>query len=173
MDVTAFVEFGGIEDSNHFFRLLDHDLVQQGFFEACCRDTAFDIERVHAEEEFVSAEVPERGDGKRSDGTMAVDAHMSAQEHDIKPLVFHEFGSDIHGVCDDVEVIEFMEMPRYFEGGSAGIEHDKIAVLDHLCRFFSDALFLLEVKHLLFGDCHIFVLVVDGFTHGSSPCADE
>ena len=57
VDVTAFVEFGGIEDRNHFFRLLDHDLVEQGFFEACCRDTAFDIERVHTEEEFVSAEV--------------------------------------------------------------------------------------------------------------------
>jgi len=57
MDVTAFIEFGGIEDRNHFRRLLDHDLVEERFFKACCRDAAFDIERVHTEEEFVSAEV--------------------------------------------------------------------------------------------------------------------
>ena len=31
---TAFVEFRGVKDCDHFVRLLNHDLVEQGFLEA-------------------------------------------------------------------------------------------------------------------------------------------
>ena len=165
---TALVEFGGIEDGDHFVCLLNHHLVEQRFLEVRRRDTVFDGEGVHAEEEFVAVEIPQDGKRERSDHRETVDADVSSEQHHIETLVCHEFVGDIHGVGEDAEVVEFVQVFGYLERSGAGIEHDEIAIFDEFDRFFSDTFFLFEVKHPLFGDGGIFVLVLHGFAHSSS-----
>ena len=130
MDEAAFVELGGIEDSDDFIGLLDHHLVEQGFFEVRGGDSVFDGERVHTEEEFVAAEVMEHGESKRTYHGEAFRTYVASDKHDIETLVAHEFGSDVHGVGEDAEVMETAELFGYFHGRCAGIEHDEVSVPD-------------------------------------------
>ena len=101
MHETALVEFGRIEDGNHFVCLLDHDLIEKCFFEVMGRDAIFDGEGIDAKEEFVAAEVTHRGEREGSDDRKAVVSDTSAQEYHFEAFVAHQFGSYIDGVGDD------------------------------------------------------------------------
>lgn len=171
VDETAFVEFGRVEHGDYFVCLLNHQLIEKRFFQIMGRDAVFDGEGVHSEEQFAAVEIAQHRERQRSDGRKAFFAHITAEQNHIKPLVVHQFDGNIHRVGNDVQILKFVQVLGYFESRCSGVEHEVIAVLDEFRCFRSDALFLLEIEHLLFGDGGVFVLVVDGFSHRPSACA--
>jgi len=173
VDKTAFVEFGGVKDRDDLVSLLNHDLIEEGFLHAGSRDAIIEGEGVHAEEEFVAAEVPEYGERQGSDHGETIHAHGTAEKDDVETFVLGQFCGNIHRVGEDTEVSEPAEMAGYLKGGGTGIKHDKIAVLDESGSFLPYPLFLAEVEHAFFGDRGVLVGVFDRFTHGSATGSDE
>ena len=170
---TAFVELGRVEHSNDFVGLLNHDLVEERFFQTRRGNAAFQREGIDSEEEFVATEIAQHGERQRSDSGMAAHPQVAAEENYFESFVVEQFCGDIHRVGEDMQVVEFVEVSCDFERGGPGIEHDVIAVFDEFGRFFADAFFFFEVEHPLFGDSSVLVLVLDRFAHGTSTSANQ
>lgn len=171
--IATFVELGGIEDRDNLTCLLNHELVHERFLQAGRGDTMLHGERIDTEEEFVAREIAEHGERERSDRRMIVGMDVSTQENHIKTVVGDEFGSDIDGVGEDMQVSELMQMARHLKRSRAGVEHDMIALFNEFDRLFADTLFLFEIEHPFARDSRFSVRVLHGATHSASACANE
>ena len=171
--IATFVELGGIEDRDNLTCLLDHELVHERFLQAGRGDTVLHGERIDAEEEFVAREIAEDGESERSDGRMVVGMDVAAQENHVETVVGDEFGSDIDGVGEDMQVAELMQMARHLKRSRAGVEHDMIALFDEFDRLFADTLFLFEIEHPFARDSRFSVGVLHRPTHSASARADK
>ena len=168
VDEAALVELGRVKHGNHFVRLLDHDLVEQRFLHARRRDSVLYTERIHSQKQLVAAEVTQHRQCQRAYRGVAVHAHIASQQHHVETLVVHQLCGYVHRVGDDMQVMETVQMSSHLKRSRAGVEHHKIAILDHLGSLFANALLLTEIEHLLLRDGYVLVLVLHGFTHGSA-----
>ena len=108
----------------------------------------------------------ERIECQRSDGGVAVDTHMPAEDNHRKTLVAHEFNGDVHRIGDNGQVGKTVKMTGYLKRRGAAVEHDVVAVLYECGGKSTDTLFLTEIEHPFLTDGGILVLIL----YGTADC---
>lgn len=97
----------------------------------------------------MSACISWRTFGQRPHQRERILAQAAAHQDDFE-VGAGEFDRDVHGVGDHRELGEAFKLVRNGGGGRSGIQHDALALLDHLCGRHADPLLFLGMLLLLF-----------------------
>ncbi len=152
------MELRGVGHHHHLARDLDHDRVELRLEHVGGHEADLGVEAVHPQEESVGVEPAQGLLGVRAREGIG---HLAEDPPDHDEAHVREVGElhgDVERVRDHVQGLELQELdlPGDLGGGGPRVEHDGLAVADHLAGGVADAHLLRVVQGLLDRDGHVF-----------------